>query len=298
MKYFLLTRPWTFTATLMPFLMALALCHKLYAFEFAPITWIRWAMALIAGEALLAATNLFNTWGDEKSGVDRVPGAHLTTPQIQRGEVTLKETFWFSVICVAVFVVLGAPLLFWPQFDWILGILALVGAVLALNYSTGIKYKYMGLGVIIVGILEGPFYVWVVMRILMGNAWGGTLNDWTQCFALSSPLIFLLTAMLHGNDMRDIATDKQAGIRSVAMMLGYRGSLILYIICHTVPYAIAVWYGMWGALVAVPLSLRLIYKAIRNSASHDWRGLEEGSGPVHLFFSLGYTISLEIFLKI
>ena len=78
--WFFLFRPWSYTATLVPFLLAAsAFGHSDGA------AWAHWAAGLFVGLLFQATVNLLNTWGDERSGVDDVPGAVRSTPQVHDG---------------------------------------------------------------------------------------------------------------------------------------------------------------------------------------------------------------------
>ena len=86
--WFLLFRPWSYTATVVPFLVAAAVgsvCRD--------ACWWHWAGGLAVGLLFQATVNLLNTWGDERSGVDDVPGAIRTTPQIHDGLVSMRALF-------------------------------------------------------------------------------------------------------------------------------------------------------------------------------------------------------------
>ena len=55
---------------------------------------------------------------------------------------------------------------------------------------------------------------------------GGSL-DWRP-FLASLPIACLVTSIMHANDIRDIAHDREAGITTLAMLLGRRKALYLY----------------------------------------------------------------------
>ena len=109
--WLLLTRPWSAAAPLVPFLVGLGLAFGSRQIE--PWGLVRWALGLTSGILLVYACNLFNTWGDERSGVDRMPGVFLTTPQIQQGKITLRQTFVFGSILFVVAGLVGLPTLFY-----------------------------------------------------------------------------------------------------------------------------------------------------------------------------------------
>ena len=121
------------------------------------------------------------------------------------------------------------------------------------------------------------------------------------CFLLLSlPVALLVGVIMHGNDMRDIPTDRAAGIVTLASRLGPRRALRYYNFCHVVPYvmtaAAALIGGEWLFLptrLALPLSgrpMRVAAKTYReNPESPKWRGLERASGLVHLVFGVLYA---------
>lgn len=326
--WFLLTRPWSVTATLVPFLVAGGALKALFPTELGLTEWMRWTQGFVSGLFLLAACNLFNTWGDERSGVDRMPGTFLTTPQIQQGRISMRQTLVFAFVCLGLAAAIGLPLLFWRTLDgWafngpLFG-MALVGFVGATNYSTGWKYKYRGLGVPFVALLEGTLYILVVYAIMLPTyvvQLFAEMGPWdllmfAALFLVSLPIASLVGVILHGNDMRDIATDRAAGIRTLAAALKPRGALRLFITLHLFPYvALAagfVWLFALGSFnciaftflwplllpfIALPLTVRLLCHAVRdyrqNPVAPAWLGLEKGSGGIHFAFGVLYALAL------
>ena len=85
MSWFWLLRPWSYAATLVPFLLGAGLCAGR-----GPLMWANWSVGLLSGLFLQATVNLLNTWGDERSGVDSAPGAFRSTPQVHDGLVSLR----------------------------------------------------------------------------------------------------------------------------------------------------------------------------------------------------------------
>ena len=102
--WFLLFRPWSYTATLVPFLVAAGLFGSQSA------CWGRWGIGLFCGLLFQATVNLLNTWGDERSGVDAVPGAVRTTPQVHDGLVSMRALFLVAAVCALAAGALGTGL--------------------------------------------------------------------------------------------------------------------------------------------------------------------------------------------
>ena len=321
--WFLLFRPWSYTATLVPFLVAAALVA---GSGMADCTaWQRWGFGFLAGLLFQATVNLLNTWGDERSGVDDVPGAIRTTPQVHDGKVSMRTLFVVASICLALAVAIGVYLCFYvvsPEqkewgLCWTLLAAGIVGALGSVNYSTGIKFKYHGLGVPFVSFLMGPLEILVAVAVMVpqevDHVFGVVFTSMLDrpfaalafpvCFLLLSlPVALLVGVIMHGNDMRDITTDRAAGIVTLASRLGPRRALRYYNFCHVVPYvmtAAAVFIGgewfFMPTLLALPLSVRTMRAAAKtyreDPESPKWRGLERASGLVHLVFGILYAVS-------
>jgi len=305
--WFFLFRPWSYTATLVPFLVAAGL------FGSATAHWGRWGLGLFCGLLFQATVNLLNTWGDERSGVDAVPGAVRTTPQVHDGLVSMRALFIAAACCACAAGALGVGLCFFRadgvwQVDVPLLAAGFVGFLGSTNYSTGIKFKYHGLGVPFVAFLMGPLEIFVAGELLRPHATfvalaGGLTFGPARAFGiLALPVAALVCVIMHGNDMRDIPTDRQAGITTPATLLGARGALVLYWICHVLPYAVCarvVFMGRWAFLLpflVLPLTARTLWKAtaVYRSAPRNppWRGLERASGGIHCLFGILYAAAL------
>ena len=78
---------------------------------------------------------------------------------------------------------------------------------------------------------------------------GGSL-DWRP-FLASLPIACLVTSIMHANDIRDIAHDREAGITTLAMLLGRRKALYLYAALCVGAYGVLLLLAAFGVL---PLS--------------------------------------------
>ena len=297
--WFFIFRPWSFTATMIPFLIALALVPPTHGIG-------RWWLGLLSGFLFQATVNLLNTWGDERSGVDRVPGAICTTPQIQEGTISMRALLAAALVCAAAAASLGMSLCLYREGgEWRFSIPLLAAGFIGLlgstNYSTGIKFKYRGLGVPFVAFLMGPLEIFVAACILNpadASSFMTPLNT-----LLTIPAAALVCIIMHGNDMRDIPTDRIAGIRTMATILGPKGALILYWACHLLPYLVcAMMIGRHGTMfllpfMALPLTRRTLTSATRTyldcPENPQWRRLERASGGIYTIFGLLYAAALH-----
>ena len=326
--WFLLFRPWSYVATLVPFLLAAGLAVA--SGSGCDCRWGRWALGFVSGLLFQATVNLLNTWGDERSGVDDVPGAIRTTPQVHDGLVSMRALLAAALTCAALAAGLGLTLC--PYRDasgWHVDVTLLlagfIGFLGATNYSTGFKFKYRGLGVPFVSFLMGPLEVLVALCLLLPTPPPAShllafLHPVYLAIALfvTLPIAALVGVVMHGNDMRDIATDRAAGIVTLASRLGPRWALVYYRLCHTLPYAItccwgtllgclqccsaaeADWRFAWTLLplLALPLSIRTMRTATRvyraEPGNPPWRRLERASGGVLLIYGVLYSLSFAL----
>ena len=308
--WFLLFRPGSYTATLVPFLVAAGLFGSQSA------RWGRWGIGLFCGLLFQATVNLLNTWGDERSGVDAVPGAVRTTPQVHDGLVSMRALFLVAAACALAAGALGTGLCLFRadgawQVDLPLLAAGFVGFLGSTNYSTGIKFKYHGLGVPFVAFLMGPLEIFVAAELLHPHATFAALANGLAPGAavgfaiLTLPVASLVCVIMHGNDMRDIPTDRLAGISTPSTLLGPRGALSLYRFCHVLPYLVCarvILTGRWTFLLpclALPLTVRTLRRAtaVYRSAPENppWRGLERASGGIHCVFGVLYASALAWF---
>ena len=111
--WFLLLRPWSYTATLVPFLVAAGWYVGFCGYYGKHPHWAHWGLGLVAGLLFQATVNLLNTWGDERSGVDDAPGAIRTTPQVHDGLVSLDAVRNAALACAGAASLLGVGLCFY-----------------------------------------------------------------------------------------------------------------------------------------------------------------------------------------
>ncbi|MDR3588273.1 MAG: 1,4-dihydroxy-2-naphthoate octaprenyltransferase [Negativicutes bacterium] len=211
--WFLALRPWSFTAAFVPVALGAALAGDQGSFD----PWL-FLLTLTGGIAMQAGTNLINTYGDYIAGVDTIDSA-VTCPQLVSGTLQPGDVKKAGIGCFSFALAIGLWLTYlcgWPVI--IAGLIGLVGGYC---YTAGFAYKYQGLGSVMVFFLMGPLMAWPSYFIQTGQfSW---LPIW-----VSLPVGFLVAAILHSNDLRDMAFDREAGIRTLALYLGLRAAMTLY----------------------------------------------------------------------
>ena len=317
-----LCRVWSLTATLAPIAVVAtfnAMCPH-WTGESPALAWGAWTLnlvlALVSCGSLQIACNLLNTWGDFRSGVDS-PERLPNRPELVNGTLGPEAVLRAALVFVALGSAAGLYLLS-RCFSWTLSVYAVLGIAGSVNYSTGIRFKYRGLGVPFVFLLMG---VWLMLAadLCLGGKLNGLIASSPSGFALAasilSPICFLVSNILHANDMRDIEDDVEAGIKTFASSLGPRGALVAFRIMHLLPLAgvvstfILLPKSLGSAsplaltralplllpLLLLPLTIQVLALGRRGLSSHihqeSWKGLLPGTARLHLLFGLLQAVS-------
>ena len=216
-------RLWSLTASAVPVAVGAALAALDGRFS-----WLLLALTLLSGGLLQTAANLLNTYGDFQSGVDsaaRLP----TAPQLVSGALKPRPVLFAGAAALLLGAALGVVAA--ALSDWRLLLFAAAGIAAAACYTTGPRLKYLGLGLPLVALVMG---VLMVIASYFAQARGLALNS----LAASLPVTFLVGAILHGNDLRDIATDRAAKIRTATLLVGDRSARAIFYALHLAPYLV------------------------------------------------------------
>jgi 1,4-dihydroxy-2-naphthoate octaprenyltransferase len=237
-----IARPFSLTASFVPVAAAgaLAAVRSQFSLGF-------FLAALLAGMLLQVGTNVVNEIYDVRKGIDTI-----TSPRASHALLTgrVKER---SAIGVGLVVARGWPLV-------LLGLAGLLGGW---GYTAPpLQYKYRALGLPLVFVLMGPFMV-------VGGYYTVTGHWSWEAAVLSVPIGLLVTAILHGNEWRDVGEDARAGISTLSIRAGRAVAHQIYVflivgayIALAVPVALTVLPPL--SLLAI-LSLPFLVRALRAS---------------------------------
>ncbi|MFA5873948.1 MAG: LLM class flavin-dependent oxidoreductase [Anaerolineales bacterium] len=250
-----IARPFSLTASSIPVLAAGALALVQGMFNF-PL----FIISLAASVLLQVGTNIVNEVYDVRNGIDSI-----TSPRASHAMLKgrLKERDAFNIAAAAFFIaaLLGISLI--ALRGWPVALLGLLGLVGGFGYSAPpLQYKYKAVGLPLVFLLMGPLMVGGAYYVITG---GLTIEP----FVASIPIGLLVTAILQGNEWRDIADDARHGIGTLSAHIGRRWAHLGYIGLVTGAYLaliIAVLFNVLPvtSLLAV-LSMPLLVRAIRSS---------------------------------
>ena len=217
-RIILSVRPWSFTMTSGVVISALTLASY-YGYQLD----VTLAMLALVGAVLLHAfVNWFNDYWDYVVGVDRVGvGTTIYRPHaLIEGVMEPRRllTLGFSLAAVSTLIGLyialnGRPLVL-P--------IGVAGLLVGFLYSLPrVGFKYNALGEPAVFIAFGPL-------MFLGSFYAATGSLDLRALVTSAPLGMLITAVLLANNIRDVESDSKSGIKTLAIILGPRGSAILY----------------------------------------------------------------------
>ena len=215
---FLVTRPWSFTFTVMVVLIASILPLVLGE----GVSWVLVALALVGSVLLHAMVNVLNDYFDYSLGLDR-PGVgtveyrpHPIVHGILSPQATLAYGLSVGLAGLAlagVAVALGRPLAL---------VLGGLGALLAYAYSGRPFYmKYRGLGEV------GVYLAWGVL-IPLGSYYLATGKLSIAPILALLPLAIGIVGVLMANNVRDLEGDREAGIKTLQVRLGPEASRRLF----------------------------------------------------------------------
>ena len=239
-------RPKTLPAALAPVLVGSGAAAALDGFRPVPAL-----LALVVALALQVAVNYANDFSDGKRGTDadrvgpmRLVGSGAAAPR----QVLVAAGLAFAVAAVAG---LGlAALSSW----WLVAVGAVCIAA-AWTYTGGpLPYGYRALGEVFVFVFFGLVAVVGTTYVQTGTLPG-------LAFAVAVPVGLLTVALLVVNNLRDIDGDALVGKRTLAVLLGERGTRLTYVGLLVGAFAVIAAVGLerpWallallGAPVAVP----------------------------------------------
>lgn len=289
-EWFAVTRYWSFPVSTMPVVVTFAylFCENRLPGGFLP--YIVLLICLVGVILLHSAGNVLSDWADYRSGVDNESA--FAVPNLVFHKYEPKEYLVFSILLFVAGIAagVGAVLLSGTGLLLIGGI----GVLLTLLYSW---MKYHALGDLDIFLIFGVLTV-------LGTAYALTGTFVPEALVLSVPIGIVTVSVLHANNTVDTESDRAAGIKTFAMLIGLKASAILYCAYMVLPFLCVIVSVIAGWLH--PLSLLCLGAAI--PANKNFRkaclfkqkgldammGLDKASAQLQLMFSGLLTLGLII----
>ncbi len=247
--YLMAARPQTLTVAVSAVLVGAAAAYREH-----PLRMGALAAALVSAMLIQIGTNLANDVFDAEKGADT--HARLgPTRVVQAGLLSARTVKAAMVVSFALATLAGAYLA--AVGGWPIIVIGLASIASGIAYTGGPwPLGYNGLGDVFVFAFFGPVAVG-------GTAWVTTGSFSPLALAASVPVAAIATAVLVVNNVRDHATDRVAGKRTLVVRWGrafgvaeYRALLVL---AYGTPLVLALWLrAPWlcAPLATLPLALR------------------------------------------
>lgn len=281
------SRPRTLTASIVPVVVGTAVAVRDRVFN----PWVALA-ALFSAVMIQIGTNLANDLFDFKKGADthtrlgptRVTSARLLTPR--EVEIGMWVVFGLAAASGLYVIYVGG----WPML--VIGVASILAGV---AYTAGpFPLGYNGLGDLAVFIFFGLV---AVLGTYYAQARAVTLG----AVLAAVPVGALATAILVVNNVRDADTDRAAGKRTLAVLLGRGAARAEYAVLLTLAYAapLALWLlrgaSVWALLplLTLPVAVRLARVVITTEGPALNRAL---AGTAQLLALYGVLFALGIAL--
>jgi 1,4-dihydroxy-2-naphthoate octaprenyltransferase len=284
--WFLAARPATFTASSVPVLLGAAWAF----YEKTSADWLLLPLIWLAATSVHAATNLVSEYFDYRKG-------NITFGSGRPFDDGLLSPRWVFIGGLVMFAVTAAiGLVFVALRGWPILAIGLIGMLGGYFYTAApVGYKYVGLGDAMVFVLMGPLMVIGSYFVLTG-----TYNH--HVLLVSLPVGCLVTAILSGNNLRDILPDRQAGFATAAGLLGHKWARVEYaglvISAYLITAVLVVTRIMpaWSLMtfLSVPLAYNVIQRAFASQPDkpEQLADIDMRTAQLHLVFGLLLILSL------
>lgn len=199
--------------------------------------WDALAWTMVGALAIQVAANFANDASDAKRGADTED--RLGPPRMVATGTISEKAMWVATgLAVAVAVVAGLFLTAIAG-PWIL-VIGVVSVFAMLGYVGGpAPYGYRGLGEVFVFVFFG-LVATVGSRFVYDRT--APLSAWL----LAIPVGMLVTAILVANNYRDIDTDRAAGKRTLAVIIGPGPTRVLFAVLVYGAFPLILLFGMAG----------------------------------------------------
>ena len=250
-----IARPFSFTASSIPVLAGAAVALTEGKLDI-PLT----AVVLASSVLLHVGTNVINEIYDVRNGIDSITSPRASQALL-KGRITERGAFNFAFGSFLVAALLGIFLI--VARGWPVALLGVLGLALGYGYTAPpLQFKYKRVGIPFVFLLMGPLMVCGAYFVITGSF------SWTALIA-SLPIGFLVSAILHGNEWRDIADDARYGIGTFSALIGRKGAHMTYIVLVTAAYLTVALAVLLKALpetsLLAILSMPFFVRAIRSA---------------------------------
>lgn len=286
-NWFLAARPWSFAMTAI----SVSVGSTVAAVEGA-FSWPLYLLTLIGAVLMHAASNLINDYDDVRHGVDSpdVPTARYRPHPLMEGQLQLEQVRTAAFLLYLAAALIGAFLA--ATRGMLVLILGIIGTAAGITYTAApLNYKYKALGEFSVFLMWGPLMVtgayYVQQQAVSADA-----------LLISIPFGVLVALVLLANNIRDVRYDRSKGIQTLAIVLGERRGVSLYLGLIVAAYLAVVIMAVFGPLTVwsliVLLSTPLAVKLLRQMARDIPLDADAQTAKLDTAFGLLLVVSLVV----
>lgn len=288
-EWYLATRPWSFTVSAMPVVVTTAfLWWHSQQYGTLSVNWWAAVLALVGIVAFHAAGNLLSDYNDHRTGVDE--GVDMLP--LVNGSFQPREFVRFGITMLLIGIAIGFTLIAMTGLDilWV----GFVGALLTIGYSW---LKYHALGDVDILLTFGVLPVVGTSIVVVGEVC-------VPALVLALPVGLITVGVLHVNNTRDTLTDRKAGIRTFAMLIGSKWAVRVYQLELILPFVLVALAVAFGVMPAWALVCFVVFPRAYKMCRRMALLLTEGAGAIadmdvatsqqQLFFSMLLSLGLVV----
>lgn len=283
-----LTRPHTLTASFVPVLLGTVL-----AMFYVKVDFLLFLAMLFSCLWIQIATNLFNEYYDFKRGLDTEDSVGIGGAIVRHG-MKPKTILQLALGSYAIALVLGVYICMCSS--WWLAAIGLAGMLIGYLYTGGpLPIAYTPFGELFSGICMGSVFVLISFFIQTGE-----VNE--QSILISIPIAILVGAINLSNNIRDIEEDKKGGRKTLAILMGHRGAVIILAASFAIAYiwivglVIMGYTSPWLFLVflSVPKPIQAVKGFVKNEMPMNMIIAMKSTAQTNTFFGFLLSIGLLI----
>jgi 1,4-dihydroxy-2-naphthoate octaprenyltransferase len=296
-------RPHTLPAAAAPVVVGTALAF--HDDVFAPLP----ALAALLGAALIqVGTNFANDYYDAQTGADEDAAGFTRVTQSglipeRRVKAAMIGTFGAAIVLGTTLVYVGGvPIL-------VVGLASVAAGIL---YTGGpYPFGYYGLGDLFVFVffglvaVTGTYYVQAT-AVMPGI---GAFPTWVpegavtpEAVVASLPMAALITNILVVNNVRDMESDRRAGKRTLAVLIGYAWSRVEFVALLVLAYVVPVWFALQPAfgpgallpLLSVPLGALVARTVLSERSESALNTALERTGQLVAAHAVLFAVGLAV----